>query len=109
MDKRDFFDDLMVVLVIYKMEINESPAFSSLTKALQSGNHRAAIFIYDNSPQTHTHRQNQNWEITYRNDPSNPGVSKAYNEGFEFPKSQYKKWIFLFNQNTYFPFFFFHP
>ncbi len=93
----------MVVLVVYKMEINESPAFISLTKALQSGNHRAAIFIYDNSPRTHTHTQNQNWIITYRNDPGNPGVSKAYNEGFELAKSQNKKWILLVDQDTEFP------
>ncbi len=103
----DFFDELMVVLVIYKMEISESPAFRSLTNALKSRDQRTSIFIYDNSPKTHTHTQNQNWVISYQNDPSNPGVSKAYNVGFEFAKAQKKKWILLIDQDTYFPIYFF--
>jgi len=97
------FDELMVVLVIYKMEVNESSAFQSLTKALQSVNKKASIFIYDNSPIAHQHTQAENWKITYQSDTNNPGVSKAYNEGFEQAKLQTKKWLLLVDQDTVFP------
>jgi GT2 family glycosyltransferase len=97
-----FFEELLVVLVIYKMEINESPAFNSLTIALQSLNQKTSIFIYDNSPHSHSHTANENWLTTYRNDPSNPGVSKAYNEGFKCAKDQGKKWMLLVDQDTIF-------
>jgi len=98
----NFLDDLMVVLVIYKMEISESPAFNSLTVALQSINRMTSIFIYDNSPNALEYKPNENWMITYRNDPSNPGVSKAYNEGFKCGKALNKKWMLLVDQDTEF-------
>ncbi len=98
----NFLEELMVVLVIYKMEINESPAFKSLTTSLQSINQKTAIFIYDNSPNAQTHTHNRNWMITYRNDVSNPGVSKAYNEGFKCTKDQGKKWMLLADHDTVF-------
>lgn len=98
----NFFEDLLVVLVIFKMEINESPAFNSLTRALQSSNERSSIFIYDNSPHPHTFAASKHWEITYRNDPSNPGVSKAYNEGFQVAKTQNKKWLLFVDQDSAF-------
>jgi GT2 family glycosyltransferase len=98
----NFFEDLMVILVIYKMEINKSPAFNSLTTSLKSMNQKSSVFIYDNSPDTHPYTPNENWKITYRNDPSNPGVSKAYNEGFKHAKAQGKKWLLLADQDTVF-------
>jgi len=101
--ERNFFEELMVVLVIFKMEINESPAFHSLTLALQEARQKSSIFIYDNSPNAHAHTRNENWKITYRNDPANPGVSKAYNEGFRVAKSNNKKWLLLADQDTVFP------
>ena len=99
---KNFLDDLMVVLVNYKMEISESPAFNSLTMALQSMHQKTSIFIYDNSPNAHTHVPHEDWIIIYQNDPSNPGVSKAYNEGFKCAKAQNKKWMLLIDQDTVF-------
>lgn len=100
--ENNFFEELLVVLVIYEMEISDSPAFISLTASLQSTSQKALIFIYDNSPNAHTHTSNKDWEITYRHDPSNPGVSKAYNEGFKNAKVKNKKWMLLADQDTEF-------
>jgi len=97
-----FFEELLVVLVIYKMKISESMAFNSLTTALQSMNQKTSIFIYDNSPSTQTHTRYENWSITYHSDPSNPGVSRAYNKGFNCAKDQGKKWMLLVDQDTIF-------
>ncbi len=99
---RIFLDDLMIVLVIYKIEMNESPALHSLTAALQSMNQMTSIFIYDNSPNAQTHTHNKNWTTTYRNDVSNPGVSKAYNEGFRQAQAFGKRWMLLVDQDTVF-------
>jgi rhamnosyltransferase len=97
-----FFEDLLVVLVIYKMRINESPAFRSLTRALRFSSQSATLFIYDNSLHPQLYEQRQNCKINYRHDPTNPGVSKAYNEGFVFAKSENKKWMLLVDQDTEF-------
>jgi GT2 family glycosyltransferase len=101
----NFFSELMVVLVIYKMDIGESSAFTSLTDALRFVNQKTSVLIYDNSPYPHKHSNtvNENWVVSYRNDPSNPGVSKAYNEGFKHAKEKAKKWMLLSDQDTRFP------
>lgn len=99
----NFFDELMVVLVLYKMEVHESPTVISLTTALQSIQQRSSIFIYDNSPHEHRYKLNELWATTYRHNSNNPGVSKAYNEGFKCAKAQNKTWMLLVDQDTVFP------
>ncbi len=101
-DADQFSESILVVLVIYKMKIGESLAFKSLTKALQLNNQSGTLFIYDNSPQPQAYERNENWKTIYRNDPANPGVSKAYNEGFLIAKSENKKWVLLADQDTEF-------
>jgi rhamnosyltransferase len=93
-------ENLLIVLVVYEMKINESPAFNSLCKA--SPQRPITFFIYDNSqyPQS---IPTTNWAITYYHDQSNPGVSKAYNEGHKIAKSLNKKWLLLADQDTEFP------
>ncbi|MBS1683014.1 MAG: hypothetical protein JST48_14985 [Bacteroidetes bacterium] len=98
-----FLDELIVVLVIYQMKIADSPAFQSLSKALKNKNQQASLFIYDNSPLPQAAPDSSSWKITYNHDPANPGVSKAYNEGFVEAKKQNKKWMLLADQDTVFP------
>src|SRR5579871_615533 len=97
-----FFQDLMVIIVIYNMKLDESPAFRTLTHALQNSRQQASLFVYDNSSQTQNVSSSV-WFVTYVHDPSNPGVSKAYNEGFARAKAQRKKWMLLADQDTTFP------
>ncbi len=99
-DQYDLEEYLLVVLVVYEMKINESPAFNSLCKA--SPQRPITFFIYDNSqyPQS---IPITNWAITYCHDQSNPRVSKAYNEGHKIAKSLNKKWLLLADQDTEFP------
>ena len=42
-------------------------------------------------------------KIKYLHDPSNPGVSKAYNEGLKVAVELNKKWLLLADQDTEFP------
>src|SRR5579859_1033097 len=93
-----FFQDLMVIIVIYNMKLDESPAFRTLTHALQNSRQQASLFVYDNSSQPQIVSSSL-WAMTYVHDPSNPGVSKAYNEGFGCAKTQRKKWMLLADQD----------
>jgi GT2 family glycosyltransferase len=101
--KHHFLADLLIILVVYEMKVSESPAFKSLTRALQLSRQMTTLFIYDNSLKCREVESDGNWKIIYRHDPSNPGVSKAYNEGFAFAKSENKKWMLLIDQDTFFP------
>ncbi|MBI1768788.1 MAG: glycosyltransferase [Bacteroidetes bacterium] len=100
--EKDFFSSLWVVLVIYKMKISESPTYQSLTSALQHCNKSISLFIYDNSPRAQEVLTNSLWRTHYQHDPSNNGVSKAYNEGFKKAKSENKSWMLLLDQDTTF-------
>ena len=99
----DFLDELLVVLVIYKMKIAESAAYHSLTQALMTIGSSTSLFVYDNSPYIQRPPNDSVWSIQYVHDASNPGVSKAYNEGFGFAKERNKKWLLLLDQDTTFP------
>ena len=64
------------------------------------------IVVYDNSPTsmvTQSDCISDNWRIHYIHDKTNPGVSKAYNEGFKITKKLNKKWVLLLDQDTTFP------
>ncbi|HTH54907.1 MAG TPA: hypothetical protein VL728_02600 [Cyclobacteriaceae bacterium] len=100
---KDFLEELLIVLVIYKMKLAASPAYHSLTNALGGENYRLSLFVYDNSPLPQTLPDDLTWSMTYVHDLSNPGVSKAYNEGFHLAKERSKKWMLLADQDTVFP------
>ena len=99
--KTDFLNSLLIVLVIYKMKIKESPAYQSLTAALLRN--KTSIFIYDNSGESQELPSDMCWNFYYKHDPSNAGVSKAYNEGFKKAIELRKKWLLLVDQDTSFP------
>ena len=58
------------------------------------------LMIYDNSPFP---SDVKNKNIIYKHDPSNPGVSKAYNVACVFARKHNKKWLMLVDQDTQFP------
>ena len=91
-----------MVIVLYKQSISESKSFKSLDSALDkvSG---LSLLIYDNSPVACGAVNVHPWDIHYHHDPSNLGVSKAYNEGFKLARHLKKKWMLLADQDTAFP------
>ncbi|GHN00384.1 glycosyl transferase family 2 [Cytophagales bacterium WSM2-2] len=98
-----FFENLWIVLVIYRIRIDESPAYQSLVKAIESLNQTASFFIYDNSSEPQAVPGNSSHTIYYHHDPQNPGVSKAFNEGFRKAHVLNKRWLLLVDQDTLFP------
>jgi rhamnosyltransferase len=99
-DKYELEEVLLIVLVIYQIKIDQSPSFNSLVKA--SSQKPIELVIYDNSKSSQSIPATK-WKIIYHHDPTNPGVSKAYNEGFKIAKQLNKKWLLLVDQDTEFP------
>lgn len=91
---------LLCITVIYKRELSKTEAYRTiLSKAAERED--TGIFIYDNSPEaplTMEHYRKQGWE--YRWDPSNGGVSKAYNEGAAYAKANGFDRLLLLDQDT---------
>ena len=99
-------EKILFILVIYKRKLNESDSFISLVNSLKKTNLSIDIFVYDNSPSSmivNEELSGKNWKIHYVHDETNPGVSKAYNEGFKLGKKLNKKWLLLLDQDTTLP------
>jgi len=98
-----FVSDLVCIIVIYKLSLEESDSFISLSKSLCYTDNRCTIVVYDNSPtQQYINKHYPNWDIIYIHNPDNEGVSKAYNEGAKLAKMINKKWLLLLDQDTFF-------
>jgi rhamnosyltransferase len=96
----------LVVIVLYKANLEQSDSFISLTQALRKSSQKAEIFVYDNSPSASIMPSPEDypeWKLHYFHNPRNPGVSTAYNEAAALAKSLGKTWLLLADQDTNFP------
>ncbi len=96
------FDDFLIVLVLYKTSLEDSTSFITLSEA-NSDNAAIDLFVYDNTPDKVLNNSffvKNGFKIHYRNDNTNPGVSKAYNEAIKFARNKNKKWILFLDQDT---------
>lgn len=95
-------DDFLIVLVLYRIDLEHSPSFISLDKCTNKL-HPFDLMVYDNSPGASSEINNferNGFRIHYINDPSNPGVSTAYNTGISFAMEKKKNWILFLDQDT---------
>ena len=95
-------EQTLAVLVIYNIDPQASSTFLSLEKALSFSNVRMDLLIYDNSPDHHKMPASEHWNVRYHHDPSNGGVSKAYNWGCDIANDLNKKWLCLLDQDDIF-------
>ena len=102
---RSILNDTLAVLVLYETRLEHCESFLSLSKNLENSGSKMDIVVYDNSPEPvyETETGFDNWNIHYIHDRSNPGVSKAYNEGFKIGRKLDKKWLLLLDHDTTFP------
>jgi len=101
-----FFDDMLAVMVLYRRRMDQCETLLSLSRSLSEKSRRIDVLIYDNSPMPGSLVDGaglDGFRIRYRSDPSNPGVSKAYNIGFKIARQLNKKWLLLLDQDTVFP------
>ena len=101
--KQQWLTDTLVVIVLYKMALEDSPTFVTLGKALESNDSRLDLFVYDNSPTCKESNKNNLWHIEYRHNPDNAGVSRSYNEAKDWALKIGKRWLLLVDQDTEFP------
>jgi len=100
---QQWLNETLAVLVLYQTPLRDSATFNSLQSSLKNCNSSIDWFVYDNSPSPgQAYDEIHDSKIIARWDASNPGVSKAYNEGFKVAKSLGKKWMLLFDQDTHF-------
>ncbi len=96
-------DEILIIIVLYKQSLIECESFKSIQLAVGQSS-GATLFVYDNSPTADVVPDLNSMKIKYHHDPSNLGVSKAYNEGVKIAVELNKKWLLLADQDTEFPF-----
>lgn len=97
---------VLAVLVLYRQSLAESATFQSLSAGLGQLSTPLPLLVYDNSPTPVGDPGRVGypaWAITYVHDPSNPGVSRAYQEGARMAAAGSIPWLLLLDQDTRFP------
>lgn len=89
-------DDVLIVVVTYKLPLKNSPTWQSLINCLPP---RSTIYVYDNSPSPQLVPDTPH-QVIYNHNPTNSGVSKAYNEALVIAGSSNKSWLLLLDQDT---------
>lgn len=95
-------DDFLIVLVLYRIPLGNSTSFKSLLNCNKE-EERIDMVVYDNSPIPSIDNgsfDESGFQVQYINDPTNPGVSKAYNTGIDLAKKMNKKWVLFLDQDT---------
>ncbi|MDE6340469.1 MAG: glycosyltransferase, partial [Muribaculaceae bacterium] len=88
--------NILIITVLYNQRIQQTNVFKTLLKGY--GN----VFIYDNSPSPENITSlPAGWH--YISDPTNPGLSKAYNCGAKYAIEHGFDWILITDQDTEFP------
>lgn len=96
---------ILPIVVLYGQGIGESQTMKSLRENLGPQQYMD-VFVYDNSPQAQHQEASFTWQgfrVTYRHDPANSGLSKAYNEGAKEAARLGKTWLLLLDQDTTLP------
>lgn len=88
---------LLIVTVLYKCSLPASATLVSLATQRLSPE-RACYLLYDNSPTSVHSELPSNW--LYMPDPSNGGLSKAYNYALEEAKRQSCTWLLVLDQDS---------
>ncbi|MDB5141266.1 MAG: glycosyl transferase, group 2 family protein [Mucilaginibacter sp.] len=100
-----FDERILAILVLYHTKLSDSKTFISLTNSLAQNEIVLDLYVYDNSPDYNENNlfNYLNWNIIYKPDATNSGVSKAYNTGAGLAIKKKKKFVLLLDQDTDFP------
>ncbi|MFD2571261.1 glycosyltransferase [Spirosoma soli] len=102
----DFVSKILFLIVLYKTDLNESPAFQSLKKTVRPflSQGYVDVLICDNSPSLEIDDfgqiDNEEFNLYYLHDPANPGISLSYNRGAEIASLKGKEWMLVLDQDT---------
>ncbi|MBN2068151.1 MAG: hypothetical protein JW739_00775 [Opitutales bacterium] len=87
--------NIVVVVVVYKIRVTNVKTYDLLESLSASG---LSVLFYDNSPDSF--EGNLPEGFLYVHNPRNPGISDAYNYGYDLCLSMDKKWLLLLDQDT---------
>jgi GT2 family glycosyltransferase len=93
-------NEIFIVLVLYKKNLNNSETISCLVEIKEFN---FQILIYDNSPDsqyTNEYFAYYNLNVHYVSNTDNPGLSTAYNYALKQANLENKKWLLLLDQDT---------
>lgn len=97
--------DVLAVLVSYRQPAHTCATVKSLEIQIEKLGAPLALLVYDNGPtraQVDQLPNPQAWSVSYKHDPTNPGVSAAYRAGADLARSLGKRWLLLLDQDTQF-------
>ncbi len=87
---------ILIVTVIYNQKITDTNVYKTLLSE------KEAVYIYDNSPAPQpVDNLPENW--IYISDPSNPGLSTAYNKAAGYASANGYDWVLISDQDTIYP------
>ncbi len=101
---KSFLDDILFVIVSYKLNISVSASFQTISSNIINHKNKFQLLVYDNSPMPQMVFENHPvWDIKYFHNPMNAGISAAYNFAAEYAKEINKSLLFFIDQDTNFP------
>ena len=86
---------ILFIIVLYKCQYHDCKSYRTLISKSDK-NH---VFIYDNSPDP---QSVTDLNVTYIHDPTNRGISHAYNVAADYARRQNYDWLLLMDQDTTF-------
>ncbi|EOS7890978.1 glycosyltransferase [Enterococcus hirae] len=85
---------IVVVIVLYQQHFSQSPSFDLLMKAVKEK--KIQLVVYDNSPVKQLEPLlEQDKDISYYHDPSNPGLATAYNYALNHAQQNIRYFVTL--------------
>jgi len=85
---------IVVVIVLYQQSFSQSPSFDLLMKAVKEK--KIQLVVYDNSPVKQLEPLlEQDKDISYYHDPSNPGLATAYNYALNHAQQNIRYFVTL--------------
>ena len=85
---------IVVVIVLYQQRFSQSPSFDLLMKAVKEK--KIQLVVYDNSPVKQLEPLlEQDKDISYYHDPSNPGLATAYNYALNHAQQNIRYFVTL--------------
>jgi len=90
-------------MVVYRVQIDRTDAWISLSSELSTLGRKATVLIYDNGPVPQEIPPSGVLDIHYNSNPTNAGVSAAYNHGSHLAIKMGMNWMFLLDQDTKLP------
>jgi rhamnosyltransferase len=98
-------NSILAIIVLYNSTLEMSSTFKSLILALPKEKVSIKLMVYNNSPSywSYDGKLYEGLELIYREDPTNSGVSRAYNQAYECAVEQQKSYLLLLDQDTNLP------